>query len=55
MCGDTETVSYGYLEHYYFEIEIFDTMGNMECFETAVEVEYVNIFDRVYVYPIMLN
>ena len=53
--GNIETVSYGYLDRYYFEIYVYDSMGRMEYFETAVEVEYVNTFDRVYIYPIMLN
>ena len=53
--GNIETVPYGYIDRYYFEIYAYDSLGNMTPYETAIEVEHVNTFDRVYVYPIMVN
>lgn len=53
--GNIETVPYGYIDRYYFEIYAYDSLGNMTPYETAIEVEHVNTFDRVYVYPIMVD
>lgn len=50
--GNIQNVSYGYIDQYYFEIYVYDNMGKMTMYESAIEVEYVDLIDRIYLYPL---
>ncbi len=51
--GNIETVSYGYLDRYYFEIYVRDNNGNLVgIYEPIVEAEFINEIDKIYLYPL---